>query len=416
MFREEQIQYMKSLGISIDFYSGKELSDDEWDLIDTVVSNDLLSRGFDDDYEPNKIGLLGESIMDVLGEVEDNTAEREYNKRNEIANKVLESWDRYNFNNLEGWERRFEIWTYMTASENNSSDCLSLIYDITESRMLAYAGRIAIIRDRNNPKLIFNTKGKTYVDTTKPLYSSNGQYVFIQIYTSEHVGTLVIDVMNLKYAVIRYPSFDFCTITPTGDNSVKLKNRDGNFKCRIDEEIRLSALCWHVVDGTCVDIELAFSEMNAIQCGRQLLTQTLSKLSEKNAESKGNTIKVQRNNEMSGRLFERAGTLKSNTTIMSDTFRNFNMRVLNYSFKKNNGNDRDMQLIVELSSTNGNRLKSPVFLKANLYDSAGNIYMSEQYYIDDTIWGGYDTVTLYFWDDGQAMVKAKSARIYMTKA
>lgn len=66
-FTKEEIEFMKSLGLNFDF---NNLSDDEWVEIEDVVGTKYNDDGFDDQYynNPNKIGLMCESILDKLND------------------------------------------------------------------------------------------------------------------------------------------------------------------------------------------------------------------------------------------------------------------------------------------------------------------------------------------------------------
>ena len=63
-FSENQIEFMKKIGISINF-SGN-LSDSDYELIEEKVSEHLQKNGFDENYEPTEEGRMCESILDLL--------------------------------------------------------------------------------------------------------------------------------------------------------------------------------------------------------------------------------------------------------------------------------------------------------------------------------------------------------------
>lgn len=63
-FSENQIEFMKKIGISIDF--SKNLSDYDYELIEEKVSEHLQKKGFDAEYEPTEEGKMCESILDML--------------------------------------------------------------------------------------------------------------------------------------------------------------------------------------------------------------------------------------------------------------------------------------------------------------------------------------------------------------
>ena len=65
MFTEQEIEFMKSLGLECDFNNLSE-EDDYWiDIEDTVVDR-LQYDGFDKDYKPTSIGLMCEAILDKI--------------------------------------------------------------------------------------------------------------------------------------------------------------------------------------------------------------------------------------------------------------------------------------------------------------------------------------------------------------
>jgi len=68
-FTNSQIEFMKSLGIKVDFdKSIADMSEDEFCLIEDIVAYTLQTKGFDEEYEPTSIGKMCESILDKLGE------------------------------------------------------------------------------------------------------------------------------------------------------------------------------------------------------------------------------------------------------------------------------------------------------------------------------------------------------------
>lgn len=62
-FSQEQIKFMKNIGISINF---DDASDEEIVLVEEKVSEHLQAHGFDDKYSPTKDGEMCESILDML--------------------------------------------------------------------------------------------------------------------------------------------------------------------------------------------------------------------------------------------------------------------------------------------------------------------------------------------------------------
>ncbi len=63
MFSNDQLKFMKKIGISVNF---DDLSDEDYITIEETVSAYLQRSGFDKNYQPTKEGLLCESILDSL--------------------------------------------------------------------------------------------------------------------------------------------------------------------------------------------------------------------------------------------------------------------------------------------------------------------------------------------------------------
>ena len=63
-FNKDQIEFMKKIGISVDF--SKELSDADYEAIEETVADHLQKNGFDANYLPTEEGKMCESILDIL--------------------------------------------------------------------------------------------------------------------------------------------------------------------------------------------------------------------------------------------------------------------------------------------------------------------------------------------------------------
>lgn len=63
MFNENQIAFMKNIGIDIDF---DRLSDADMILIEDKVAHELETKGFDENYKPTETAIMCESILDLL--------------------------------------------------------------------------------------------------------------------------------------------------------------------------------------------------------------------------------------------------------------------------------------------------------------------------------------------------------------
>lgn len=64
MFDSNEIEFMKKIGININF--DKDLSEEDSDKIEELVSDYLQIYGFDENYDITNNGILCESILDKL--------------------------------------------------------------------------------------------------------------------------------------------------------------------------------------------------------------------------------------------------------------------------------------------------------------------------------------------------------------
>lgn len=67
LLSDEQVEYINKLGLPFVVTEDLSLLSDEefWAMSDAVA--DYLMSGFDKDYNPNEIALIGESIMNFIG-------------------------------------------------------------------------------------------------------------------------------------------------------------------------------------------------------------------------------------------------------------------------------------------------------------------------------------------------------------
>lgn len=65
MLTDKQIEFLKSLGLDLDYANLTEDSD-EWADIEERVGDELEYRGLNSDYYPNEIGKMCESILDII--------------------------------------------------------------------------------------------------------------------------------------------------------------------------------------------------------------------------------------------------------------------------------------------------------------------------------------------------------------
>lgn len=63
IFTSEEILFMKDIGLEINF---SEPSDDDWVRVEEVIGDKLVLSGFDENYEPNDVGIMCENIIDKI--------------------------------------------------------------------------------------------------------------------------------------------------------------------------------------------------------------------------------------------------------------------------------------------------------------------------------------------------------------
>lgn len=69
---------------------------------------------------------------------------------------------------------------------------------------------------------------------------------------------VVIDVVNKRYAGIKYPKFMLCKNTPMEENEVFFTNLEESNKNDENERLKLSSLNWQVIENPVVDYIPAF--------------------------------------------------------------------------------------------------------------------------------------------------------------
>ena len=67
------------------------------------------------------------------------------------------------------------------------------------------------------------------------------------------------------------------------------------------------------------------------------------------------------------------------------------------------------------NTVNEKKALDDVSIKVNLYDSTGEIYFTEDRCLFADDFDGYDTISLNLYDNGNTLLKAKSARLFVTK-
>lgn len=180
-----------------------------------------------------------------------------HDQANERADKLVSKWNRFCFAELPEWEDRYSGLLGLPdkrAAESPDSDALCVIYSIYETRMCSYQGRIALIRNVDNPKLIFTSKNPTYVSLQEPVFSNDGRFVFIRIYTNDFMGLLIVDVYDSRYTCIKFPAFDSWETVFEGNEKVRLLNQSQT----TDVALELHSLHWHEIEAAVVDYVPAF--------------------------------------------------------------------------------------------------------------------------------------------------------------
>ena len=110
-----------------------------------------------------------------------------------------------------------------------------------------------------------------------------------------------------------------------------------------------------------------------------------------------------------------ASRLRKNIQIMTNTFEKNNLHVLNVGCKPYDDDDADLQVYVELESMDGESIPSNLYVKINLYDDEGNLYMIEDSLITASKFDGYDTIEINCYDSSHVLEIAKSGRLYVVK-
>ncbi len=112
---------------------------------------------------------------------------------------------------------------------------------------------------------------------------------------------------------------------------------------------------------------------------------------------------------------KQAKELKKNTKIMRDTFKKFNLKILQFSYQPFGPDDADGQIIIEVSTIEGDEIPEHAMIKVNLYDNNGEIFLTECRPVNANYFSGYDTFSIALRYNSKALKKAKKARIFMTK-
>ena len=115
-------------------------------------------------------------------------------------------------------------------------------------------------------------------------------------------------------------------------------------------------------------------------------------------------------------ISEAAKELKKNTVIMTATFRRYDLEVLNITYRQISEENQDCTLILELESEEEGGPDEDVCIRINLYDGGGDMFSDAEYYLDADEIGSYMVCKVELKNSARTLSKAKSARIYMTRA
>ena len=87
-------------------------------------------------------------------------------------------------------------------------------------------------------------------------------------------------------------------------------------------------------------------------------------------------------------------SLNKNVDVLESTFEKYNLQVINYGFCGIDISNGWMQLLVEIASIDGSVLSDDINIKVNLYDEQNTIIYSQDIYVDQNDFSGYDTADL----------------------
>ena len=93
--------------------------------------------------------------------------------------KTTTDW-KYDFESLPYWDNHDKFpWVYDEFFEIPQTDTLCCIYSITEVRMMSYLGFLAILQNKENPKVVLNVSDNmNFCDNFSA--SSDGKLIFLQ--------------------------------------------------------------------------------------------------------------------------------------------------------------------------------------------------------------------------------------------
>lgn len=109
-----------------------------------------------------------------------------------------------------------------------------------------------------------------------------------------------------------------------------------------------------------------------------------------------------------------AKALKNNIEIMTHTFENNNIQIINTGIKKCSDDDADFTFLFEVSTIKGSSIENDLSVNLNLYNNDGEIILHESFIIDCDHFQGYDTGSISCYLDSKALLLASKGRLYCT--
>ena len=116
-----------------------------------------------------------------------------------------------------------------------------------------------------------------------------------------------------------------------------------------------------------------------------------------------------------------AKALKKNTGIIQSTFNTFNLQVLQVGYRpygvedEDEEADADCDFIIEVSTLNEGKMKCNGYIKVNLYDEEGDLISNDCIAVYSDKFSGYDTYKVMMINDRKTLLRAKSAKVYMSQ-
>ena len=101
-----------------------------------------------------------------------------------------------------------------------------------------------------------------------------------------------------------------------------------------------------------------------------------------------------------------AKSLKKNIEIMTYTFENNNLQILNTGIKRCGGDDADFVFLFEIATIKGNSIEKDVNVSLNLYNTDDEIIYHESMEIYCENFQGYDTGSISCYLDSKALLLA----------